>query len=590
MVKNHPGFLVILIFFYTSFLFSQQTNLWSRINESEIPDAELQHTVQLKKFNSFELKIASLTNELKSAPKRGELTGRSATKIEFPDGNGKMETFLIKESPVMAPELAAKFPQNKSYSGVSEKDASKRIFFNLNELGLNAIIIDTKGDARYIEPLTMDKRKYRVYDRKEIEGEHLFNCFTEHIETSLKSGLALKNTDDQKLRTYRIALAGTGEYSQFHIVDQGAEEASDAEKKAIVLSAMTIAVTRVNAVFENDLAIGLQLVSNNDELIYLDPDNDPYTNNDLGVMLGENQINCDAVIGSENYDLGHVLASENSSIDGLATPFATCRSGIKARGVSSSSFPKGDFFHYNVLAHEIGHQYGANHTFNGDEGSCAQNGQRNDDTAIEPGSGSTLMAYAGLCGSQNVQLESDLYFHVISIEEMRNYILNGPGGSCAIVSDLTENMNVPVADAGSDFIIPKGTPFKLVGSGSDADGDPITFSWEQVDNEITAVPPSGSSTSGALYRSYTPTIDPIRYLPSLNTLISGSISSTWEVTPEVGRVLNFELTVRDNNTEAGQVVSDDLLVTVSDEAGPFAVSYTHLRAHETYITNSFYVF
>ncbi len=147
MVKNHPGFLVIFMFFFTSYLFSQQTNLWSRISESSIPNSELQYTVKLKKFDSFELQVASLRNELKHAPKRGDFKGSSTTKIDFPDENGKMVTYLIKESEVMHPQLAEKFPQNKSYVGYAQNDASKRIHFSLNKLGLHAIIMDTKGGS-----------------------------------------------------------------------------------------------------------------------------------------------------------------------------------------------------------------------------------------------------------------------------------------------------------------------------------------------------------------------------------------------------------------------------------------------------------
>ncbi len=567
MVKNHPGFLVILIFFYTSFLFSQQTNLWSRINETGIANSELQHKVKLRKFDSFELQVASLRNELMSAPKRGEFKGRSTTKIDFPDENGKMETYLVKESSVMHPQLAEKFPQNKSYVGFSQNDASKRIHFSLNKLGLHAIIMDTKRGMRYIEPLTKDKKKYRVYYRSDIEGERKFECFTENIEAAMKLGVSLKTTDDGKLRTYKLALAGTGEYSQFHIADQDAEGASDAEKKAIVMAAMTTALTRVNAIFENDLAVSMQLVVNNEDIIYLDPDTDPYTNFEGRVMLNENQANCDAVIGSVNYDMGHVFSTGGGGVAELAS---VCRDGSKARGVTGSPFPNGDDFYFDFVAHEMGHQFGAKHTFNSDDSDCVN--ERSGETAVEPGSGTTLMAYAGLCSSQNVQNKSDLYFHIISIEEIRNNLLNGIGGTCAVVSDLTLNLNAPTVNAGADFVIPRGTPFKLVGSGSDADGDPITFGWEQVDNEITVVPPSETAVSGAVYRSFDPSESPVRYLPHLNTLISGETSSTWEVTPNVARELNFMLTVRDNNSEAGQVVSDDLKVTVEDAAGPFVVT------------------
>ena len=569
MIKNHSRFLGLLFFFFSTFLFSQETNFWSPISNADISIEERQEKGRIKKFDAFQLKVASLRIKLDDAPKRDGFSRRSKTRIQFPDEKGVMVTYLVKEISVMHPELAAKFPQNRSYVGHSEKDASKRIHFSVNELGLHAIIMDARGSMRFIEPDAKDKSKYKVYLRKDVEGRQDFECLTKDVDVALKSAQAMKNTDDGKLRTYRLALAGTGEYSQFHIAAQDAEGAPDSEKKAIVMAAMTTAITRINAIFENDLAISLQLVTNNEDIIYLDPATDPYSNFDGNTMLDENQPNCDAVIGSANYDMGHVLSTGGG---GVATLASVCNNNFKARGVTGSSFPTGDNFYFDLMAHEFGHQFSANHTFNGDEGSCGQAGQRVGETAVEPGSGSSIMAYAGLCFSQNVQSKSDLYFHVVSIEEIRNFVTNGNGNSCATITDLSLNLNAPTVNAGADFTIPKGTPFKLVGSGSDADDDPITFGWEQVDNEITVVPPSETSVSGANYRSYDPSENPVRYLPNLKTLTTGTISSTWEVTPSVARELNFKLTVRDNNTEAGQVVSDDLLVTVENDAGPFVVT------------------
>ncbi len=568
MIKNHLRFFLICLFFFTNVLVAQQRNLWSRISETSFSSSEVNKKVNLKQYKPFALELTSFKAALKGAPKRKLYAGPSNTKIVFPDGSGQMVTYLVKEASVMHPDLERKYPQNKSYVGVSEKDASKRIHFSINELGLHAVIMSLKGDVQYIEPLTQDKKKYRIFYRTDLEVERDFECLTGSSKEAFKSSL-VKITDDLKLRTYKLALATTGEYAQYHIQDQNAGNGTEAEQKAVVLAAMTTAMTRVNAIFENDLAVTMQLVSNNDDLIYLDPDTDPYTNFQAEIMLGENQANCDAVIGSGNYDIGHVFGTGALAVAGLSV---VCRDGQKGRGVTGLPEPIGDYFYFDYVAHEMGHQFGANHTFNGDQEACGFSGQRNPGTAVEAGSGSSLMSYAGLCGLQNVQGSVDPYFHIISIEEIRAYVTGVTGGSCAEELDLLLNLNVPLVDAGQDFTVPKGTPFRLVGSGSDADGDLLTFSWEQVDNEITIAPPSESSTSGALYRSYLPTLSPVRYLPSLSTLSAGLISSTWEVTPNVARELNFLLTVRDNNIEAGQVASDDLKVTVTDAAGPFLVT------------------
>ena len=569
MRKKYIKLFTLTFLIFTNFLFAQQRNLWSRVDVSGLNDSERVRKVKLKKHESFALNLQDLGKELKSAPGREASLKMSSYKMVFPDKNGDFITYLVKEAPVMHPSLAKQFPNNKSYIGVSEKDRSKKIRFSVNELGLHAIIMDINGDVQFIDPLTKDKKSYKVYDRNDLEVQHEFQCLTESVQSDFKKESAFKITDDGKLRTYRLALAGTGEYSQYQISEHGAGDETEEEKIALVLAAMTTAITRVNSVFENDLAVSMQLVANNTDLIFLDPATDPYDNFDGEAMLGQNQTTCDNIIEPDNYDIGHVFATGNVSV---ATLSAVCRNGAKARGSTGSAIPEGDNFYFDVVAHEMGHQFGANHTFNGDAGSCGQAGQRIEETAVETGSGSTLMAYAGYCTPQNVQAHSSLYFHVISIEEIQNYIINGSGGNCPIETDLILNANAPVVDAGADFIIPIGTPYKLVGEASDADGDPISYCWEQVDNGITAVPPSANATSGALYRSRNPMTENTRYLPYIKTLITGSISSTWEVTPEVARELNFKLTVRDNNIEAGQVVSDDLKVTVTDAAGPFVVT------------------
>jgi len=569
MRKKYFKLITFTLLILTNFLFAQQRNLWSRIDGSGINDSDYVRKVKLSKYESFALNLEDLRKDLKSASDIRVSKGMSSFKMTFPDKNGNYVTYLIKEASVMHPDLAKKFPNNRSYVGVSEKDRSKKIRFSVNELGLHAIIMNINGGVQYIDPLTKDKKSYKVYDRNDLEVQQDFQCLTESVQGDFKKESAFKITDDGKLRTYRLALAGTGEYSQYQINEYGTGNETEAEQKALVLAAMTTAITRVNSVYENDLAVTMQLVANNTDLIFLDPDTDPYDNFDGEAMLGQNQTTCDNIIEAENYDIGHVFATGNVSV---ATLSVVCRNGTKARGSTGSAIPEGDNFYFDIVAHEMGHQFGANHTFNGDTGSCGQAGQRIEETAVETGSGSTLMAYAGYCTPQNVQAHSSLYFHVISIEEIQNYIVNGSGGNCPIETDLVLNANAPVVDAGADFIIPIGTPYKLVGEASDADGDPISYCWEQVDNGITAVPPSANATSGALYRSRNPMTENTRYLPYIKTLITGSISSTWEVTPEVARELNFKLTVRDNNMEAGQVVSDDLKVTVTDAAGPFVVT------------------
>ncbi|MCF6223272.1 MAG: M12 family metallo-peptidase [Flavobacteriaceae bacterium] len=568
MKKNLTIFFTFFILLFSLPFFAQQKNIWNKIDKVNLSDELLQQTNNIKKAQTFHLKLNDLKMNLKLVPSQQYNVNDDGITMQFPDKNGKMITFLVKEAPVMHPDLAKQFPNNKSYKGVALDDPTLKIRFSVNEKGLHAMIIDKFNQIQYIDPISKNLENYRVYGRKNMDSNIDFQCFTENIKTLKKSSasLKLKVANDKKLRTYRLALAATGEYSQYHIDLVGGNGGTDTEKKAIVLAAMTTAMTRINAVFENDLAITMQIVASNSDIIYLDGTTDPYDNDDGSAMLTQNQTTCDNIIGTNDYDIGHVFSTGGGGIASLAV---VCTNS-KARGVTGAPNPTGDHFYFDFVAHEFGHQFGANHTFNGDAGNCVGS-NRNDPTAVEPGSGSTLMAYASFCSPQNVQNHSDLYFHVVSIDEILANITTG-NSTCGVATDLTTNLFVPTVNAGNDFIIPIATPYKLVGQGADGDNDPISFCWEQIDNEITNIPPNEMALSGALYRSINPKINGERYLPDLLTVVNGNISSKWEVTPAVARDINFKLTVRDNNTEAGQVASDDLKITVTDAAGPFIVT------------------
>ena len=574
MIKRYFKLFPVFLLFLANLSFAQKNELWNKVEMSDQNFELIQSGSTIEKFQTFRLKLADFKNDMRNAPVTTKAMVSSKYKMQFPDENGKLISFWVKEAPVMDDDLAQKYPNDKSYIGYGVEDNSLKIRFSVNILGLHAMIINRNRQVNYINPVSGNQNYYRVFSRKSISvEENNFQCFVEN-KVALKK-MSLDNSfvypDDLKLRTYRLALAATGEYSQFQLdlsgIDQGM--ATDEEKKEVVLAALTTAVTRINAVFENDMSITLKIVSDNDKIIYLDPDTDPYTNDDVGAMIDENQTACDNNIGVAEYDIGHVFGTSQRSVNGSAYLGVVCQNGSKAGGATASIFPTGDFFYYDVVIHEIGHQFGANHSFNGNAGACSDS--RNNQTAYEPGSGSTLMAYAGICSSQNVQEHSDLYFHSISINEMWTYITIG-GATCAVESSLTNNLNVPTVNAGNDFTIPKATAYKLIGQGSDADDDPITFCWEQLDNEINSVPPEETDANGTIYRSLIPSAENTRYLPKLSTVNSGALSSTWEVTPNVGRTMNFNLTVRDNNKEAGQIAMDAMVITVSDVAGPFMVT------------------
>jgi hypothetical protein len=231
------------------------------------------------------------------------------------------------------------------------------------------------------------------------------------------------------------------------------------------------------------------------------------------------------------------------------------------------SSPIGDPFYVDYVAHEMGHQWGADHSFNGNEGSCS-GGNRNASTAYEPGSASTIMGYAGICGSQSLQSNSDAYFHTTSYQEIVNFSQFGAGSSCAVIS-ATGN-SAPVVEAGLSYTIPVDTPFTLCGAAMDPEDDPLTYAWEQFDLGPAGHPDSPAADA-PIFRSFNPGEDPCRNFPRLSELANGT-STIGELLPSYARTLNFRLTARDNRSGGGGSNYDITTVDVIDTTGPFQVT------------------
>ena len=351
-------------------------------------------------------------------------------------------------------------------------------------------------------------------------------------------------------------MAATGEYTTFHggTVSQG-------------LAAIVTAMNRVNGVYIKDLCIRMTLIANNDLIVYTNSSTDPYTNSNGGAMLSQNQNNLDNVIGSANYDIGHVFSTGGG---GVAFLRCVCVPGIKAQGVTGLPQPTGDPFYIDYVAHEVGHQYGGNHTFNSEASACG-GGNRNAGTAWEPGSGSTIMAYAGICGSHNLQNNSDDYFHTGSFSEIQQFIQFGTGNSCAVI---TNSGNTPpsITMPSGGWVLPVRTPFQLTGTATDAETpNSLTYCWEEMD---IGPPGSPNSPSGdaPIFRSFKPDTSGTRYFPKLSNILNNT-QTIGEILPTYSRNLTFRLTVRDNNATAGGVNNEIIFFTVDAAAGPFLVTY-----------------
>lgn len=553
--------LTILLCFTIFSVFSQDS-FWTLNTQKK--DNSVQNNLYLRNSNPSSFKKYNLKlNEVKNVLQN--ITSKTATQqiIEMPTITGKTEKFTVKEASVLAPELAAKFPMIKSFVGQSINNPSTTVRFSFGTDGLHAVIFSADKETFYIEPYTKNNKEYIAYKKSSLATKKSdFQCLFENNETAtiantINSSFA-RNANDGKLRTFRLALVCSGEYAQFHLGNQSVSATeTDAVKKAAVLSAMNTTMTKVNAVFERDLSVRMEIVANNTSVIYLDAATDGITDGVPNLMINEVQTICDTEIGDANYDIGHVFSVAG---DGLAGGSVVCVSGQKAKGVTGRSQPIGDPYDIDYVAHEMGHQFGANHTQNN---SC----QRNNLTAVEPGSGSTIMGYAGIC-SPNVQNNSDAYFHAVSITEMWNTIQSS--ANCGTLTNT--NNAAPTANAGLDYSIPKSTPFVLKGIGTDADAsDILTYNWEQIDPEIATMAPLPTNTGGPMFRSFPSTTTPDRFFPKLATVIAGNTASTWEVLPSVARELNFSLVVRDNKMGGASAKRDDVKITVTD-ATAFTVS------------------
>lgn len=546
-------FLLPLALLLPSLFFAQ--SLWLDVPQSSIP-ASGERRIVPELYRTVKIDLGKLQPLLAAAPLRfsPEASGNTLT-IELPTPDGRTSRFLLTESPTMAPDLQVLHPETRCYTGTGIDDPTAVLKCDLTPHGFHAQVLRSKKGDWFMDPYSVgDREHYTVYFKRDylLPANKSWDCLVKDDSQVPKEKEPSPDFQgDCKLRQYALALACTGEYAGFH-----------GGTTALAGAAMNTSLNRVNGVYEIDFAVTMILVANNDNLIYLNGATDPYTNNNGSAMLNENQTNCNAVIGNANYDIGHVFSTGGG---GVAVLGCVCINTNKAKGVTGGSSPVGDPFDIDYVAHEMGHQFAGSHTFNGTAGSC--NGNGSSSSAYEPGSGSTIMAYAGICGNQDVQNNSDAYFHARTLQQTGAFV-TGSGHTCD--TEIVTGNSKPVANAGNDYAIPKSTPFVLTGVGTDPNGDPITFCWEQYDNQSSTQPPVSTSTVGPNFRSITPTPDPQRYFPSLPDVINNN-NPTWEVLSSVARSMNFRLSVRDNYGGAGCTHEDNMLLTVA-ASGPFQVT------------------
>lgn len=552
--------LLFLILIFGWINIHAQTNLlWEKVN-----------SVSAKKTESLsnQEKLYYKLNESLLTQKIASTTSKSSTsEITIPNADGVLERFMVWESSNFDPELQAKYPEIRAYEGTGLDDKTAKIHFSVAPIGVQTMVLRPDKASEFIEKNPENKSEYVLFTSKYRDtSKSPLTCMTKEEANKNVSGKTAKTASNtQSFKTLRLAISCTGEYAAFF-----------GGTKAGALAGMNETMTRVNGVFNKDLAVRLIIIDNNDAVIYTNADTDPYSVAATGINNGvwnlEVQQTLTTVLGSSAYDIGHLFGRSGGGGDagciGCVCVDPTSSTDRNAKGSAftspSNGIPQGDTFDIDFVAHEMGHQLGGTHTF-----SYATEGTG---VNVEPGSGSTIMAYAGVTGDYDIQNNSDDYFAYASISQIQNNLATK---TCP-VSTVVIN-NPPTINAGSDYTIPFNTPFILTGTGSDPEGDSITYCWEQNDSATTT---SGSNSiaypakpDGPLFRSLPPTSSPVRYMPSLSTVLQNRLTTTWESVSSIARTLHFSLTGRDNAALlTPQTNTDNMIVTVSPAIGPFAVT------------------
>ena len=532
-------------------------------------------TAALLHSQALTLDVNGLRAALATAPLETQAAAPLVLALPLPDGG--TARFALREAPVMERELAAKFPQIKTYAGVGLDDAAATVRLDLTPQGFHAQVLSPGGNTFYIDPVRRtDAQHYLSFYRHDMnraaagvaptcEFAPTANDIKDtHRRLAAAAATGAAQASGSQLKTYRLALSNTPEYA----VTKGNTVLS-------VLAAEVTTVNRVVGVYEKELAVRLVLIANNNLLVFLSgigtQPSPTFDNSNGGALLGQNQANIDRIIGSANYDIGHVVSTGGGGIAGRGV---VCNSSFKANGVTGLPNPVGDAFDIDFVAHEMGHQFGGSHPFNGNAGNCA-GGTRSPNTAWEPGSGSTIMAYAGICTSTNdLQAHSDPIFHTGNYQEMRAFITSTSCGTLAATGNTAPVVSAPA----SGKTLPISTAFKLTATATDAESDPLTYMWEEMDLGPQKAPndPQVAGQNVPLFRSFVPVASGTRYFPRLSNLINNS-TTIGERLPTVTRALKFRCTARDQHSGLVGVIggvdySAFVNMDVVSTAGPFVVT------------------
>lgn len=475
--------------------------------------------------------------------------------INIPLPNGKFEIFRFEQNALIPQALRTKFPEIASYDGKGLQHTNWTAKLSINNASLH---IDIHTDEGTIIIQETDQQ-YHVFYKHTKTPKNKFLCEVgmELPEMPEKRNLQfLGGTISGEVRkTYRLALSCTYQYAI-------AVTGTSSPTKAQVFAAMVTTMNRVNGIYERELGVNLTFIPNNDTLIFITNSNTTFTNNNASYLLFQNMNFINTRIGNANYDIGHVFSTGGG---GLAILGAICNNTYKAQGVTGTNDPYDDPFDVDYVAHEMGHQLGADHTFN----RCDNEESH---AAFEPGSGSTIMAYAGICGNQNLQNNSDDYFHAFSKKQIQTTILASSIATCG-----TTTFSSIVIDSfkiGNTYHIPANTPFELFAPDSVIAEKYNWYQWN-LGNLRSSQANSATQIMAPTFRSYKSVAQNYRVFPSLDSILTNNFNYLGERLPIVTRDLHFILEVlkMDNNWGINRSSDDTLLVKTYSDGPAFSVAY-----------------
>ena len=583
-------FLFAITFLSVSTVFAGKSSddVWQETDESSLQQRLAERTIVPATYKTFSLNKANLLSLLSKAPLEFTSAAQNSEIIltlPMPDGN--FGRFRIERSPIVEAGLSAKYPElGETFRGQGIDDPTATVRFDILPTGFHSMILSANGTV-LVDPYFKngDTENYISYLKKDAPRIGKFICDfrdVKSLDKILSADQLLSNSflpessenviSGAQLRTYRLALGATQEYTA----------AVGGGTVAGALAAQVLIMNRVNGVYERDLAIRMVIVANNN-LIVFTAEPDGYTNTDGGAMLTENQTKLDTVIGTGSYDIGHVFSTGGGGVAFLGVPCT----GSKAGGVTGLTNPIGDAFAIDYVAHEMGHQWGADHTFNTTAGSCG-GGNRAATEAYEPGSGVTIMAYAGICSTNDLARNSIDTFHVKSLERIVAYSQTGNGNNCAATTPTGNTPPSVSTVGGTSFNIPKQTPFALTANATDVNNDSITYDWQEYDlGASTTAIPNTDAIGGArpIFRPYIQTVGGTRTFPSLQYILNNANvppaayncgrtanCMTGELLPAIARTMNFQVIARDNRANGGGINTATAQVFIDANSGPFVVT------------------